>query len=416
VSRTLSIITNTFLVFLAIAVLGGMLWGNAVYSRQNPGGKDFLVPWSAARSFLEFSANPYEDPATERTQILYYGRLAAEDEDPLRLALPFPVLLLYFPTAIFFKDFYLARGIWMLFLEAALVASAFLGIGLVKWKPPRLVLIAILLAAVFWLPAFLSLAAGSAVIFSSASLLASLAAMRAGRDELAGACLALASFSVRATGLFLFFLLGWIIARRRWRILGGTGMVYGFLTLLSFLLLPSWFLPFIRAAYASLRLGFGDTPASFLMQWLPGIGLQLSWALTGILLLALLMEWRAARTGDDLRLSWTISLTLAVSLLIGAPVDPFGRYMLFLPVTTFISVVFERWAGPHRWLGVAVAYVFLLLAGWVAVTGLGRFLEEFSLQAILFFTLPSALIAGLYWVRWWALHPPRVWADQARDK
>jgi len=32
-------------------------------------------------------------------------------------------------------------------------------------------------------------------------------------------------------------------------------------------------------------------------------------------------------------------------------------------------------------------------------------------EQTIFLFLPLLTLIGLYWIRWWALRPPRVWAD-----
>ncbi|MBI5964482.1 MAG: hypothetical protein HY863_13475, partial [Chloroflexi bacterium] len=32
-------------------------------------------------------------------------------------------------------------------------------------------------------------------------------------------------------------------------------------------------------------------------------------------------------------------------------------------------------------------------------------------QEITFLFLPLFTILGLYWIRWWAIRPPRIWTD-----
>ena len=36
----------------------------------------------------------------------------------------------------------------------------------------------------------------------------------------------------------------------------------------------------------------------------------------------------------------------------------------------------------------------------------------YKAQEILFLFLPALTVIGLYWIRWWVLHPPRTWADE----
>ena len=148
-SRSLTVLTAILLICLALAALGGLVWANTQYVRAQPPEKDFLVPWLGMRTFLQYGDSPYSDPATQRAQILYYGRLAAPGQDPLMLWLPFPVELFYFPIALV-NDYVLARAIWMTCLEIALVALAFLSLRLTGWKPGRIFLPVILLFPLLW--------------------------------------------------------------------------------------------------------------------------------------------------------------------------------------------------------------------------------------------------------------------------
>ena len=35
-------------------------------------------------------------------------------------------------------------------------------------------------------------------------------------------------------------------------------------------------------------------------------------------------------------------------------------------------------------------------------------------SSVMFFPLPAFLLLTLYWVRWWAVEPPKVWFDQLK--
>src|SRR5664280_1499599 len=163
-SRSLTTLTAIILICLALAVLGGLVWANMQYIHAQPAEKDFLVPWLGMRTFLQYGDSPYSDPATQRAQILYYGRLAAAGQDPLALWLPFPVELLYFPIALV-NDYVLARAIWTTFLEIALVALAFLSLRMTGWKPGRIFLPVILLFPLLWVYGVFSLESGNAAGF-----------------------------------------------------------------------------------------------------------------------------------------------------------------------------------------------------------------------------------------------------------
>ncbi len=399
-SRTLTTLITIFLVFLALAILGGLVWANTLYTRTHPGEKEFLVPWLAARTFLQYGDNPYSEPAAQRAQVVYYGRLAIEDEDPLRLATMLPVEFLYFPYALI-KDYSLARGLWMTLGEIALVAAAFLCLSLTGWKPRRFLLLIFLLFSVLWVYAFTPLRDGSPAPFVALGLLGALAAVRLEKDELAGALLALALLKPGIAAVFLLFILWWVVAFRRWRVWWGFLMAAGFFAIASFMLLPSWFMPYLRGVVSHSHHNPGLTTTALLADWWPAFGPKLSLALTAGFGAVLFLEWRLLRGKDSRHVLWAASLTLAAVPLTGMPVSMDAHLLLLLPLTLLLSVAAERWIGARGALvsGGTLAGVFLLF--WLVSGNVhARFLA-----------LPLLLLVGLYWMRWWAVHPPRTWSD-----
>lgn len=399
-SRTLSLVAILFSIFLVLAVFGGLVWANTLYVRAQPAEKQFLVPWLAARTYLTYGLSPYDEAAAQRAQIVYYGRLAAEDEDPLRLAIPLPVVFVYFPFA-FLNDYALARGLWMTLGEMALAATALLTLSLTGWKPRRFLIPLVILFGVLSVYAFIPLRGGGPAPFVALGLLGALAALRAERDETAGALLALSLLEPRMAPVFLLFLFWRATAQRRWRVWFGFLMTAGFFTLLAFLLIPSWFLPYLRNAISHSRYDPGVSVAALLADWWPAFGLRLSLGLTALLGLFLFLEWRALPGKDFRHVLWTASLTLAVGPLLGLPVALDGHLLLLLPLILLLAVAAERWRGARAAFvsgGILVALFALL---WLAAG---------SLHA-LFLLPPFLLLIGLYWMRWWAIRPPRTWVE-----
>jgi len=96
--------------------------------------------------------------------------------------------------------------------------------------------------------------------------------------------------------------------------------------------------------------------------------------------------------------------------LAGLPMFPANYVVLILPLVLVISLVWERW--PR---GRLVAVTLLLLAFLIApyylyietVLAYNPFYTE------LLSVLPSVvMIVALYWMRWWVVHSPRIWADR----
>ena len=409
-SRTLNVITLIFCTLLAISVFCGLMWANTLYIQNHPGEKDFLVPWLAARTFLQYGNNPYDDPAAQRAQIIYYGRLAYESEDPLQLSIPFPIELFYFPFALI-PDYALARGLWMTLLEVALEALGFLSLRLTEWKPVRSLLPVVLIFSVLWVYGFLPLVAGRAVIFVALAVTGVLLAIHEQRDELAGALLVLPFFKPDITGVFVIFTFWWVIVHRRWRILAGFLMALVILVTLAFFLLPDWFLPFLRGVISHINYNPGLTPGHIFASWWPVVGPRLGWVLTGFLLVVLFVEWRNVRHKDFRHVLWTSSLTLAVTPFLGIPVTIKDEVVLFLPLILFLAILNERWPHPRRWGVSGIALLVVFPGFWLLTRGLSMTGTSIVFNDVLFLLLPSLLIVGLYWMRWWAVRPPRTWSD-----
>ena len=396
-------LTNIFIIasiLLALAILGGLVWANTIYVRAHPVEKDFLVPWLGARTFLQYGDSPYGDPATQRAQIVYYGRLAAAGQDPLVLWLPFPLELFYLPFALI-KDYTLARAVWMTCLEIALAALAFLSLRLTGWKPARTLLPVVLLFPLLWVYGALSLVSGGGIGFIVLALVGFLLALRNERDELAGGLLILLVCAPRITGVFLLFMLWWIIYQRRWRIIWGFLMGLALLLALSFLLLPDWFMPFLSGMISHASYHPGISSMSLFAAWSPVVGPRLGWVLIGGLLLMLFIEWGAAFRNDFRPFLWAVGLTLAATPLLGIPMAPADFVVLFIPLMLFLSILAERWSRPGRW-GVAGIVLIATLAGlWLLPLALVAANAHAALADVLILLLPVLLLFGLYWMRWW---------------
>jgi hypothetical protein len=402
-SRTFAIITAIVLIFLALASLTGLVWANRSFVSILPVDKDFLVPWLGARTFIQYGESPYGDPATQRAQIIYYGRLASPGQDTLMLWLPFPLELFYFPIALV-PDYTLARGLWMTCLEISLVALAFFSIRLTGWKPGRLFLPLVLLFPILWVYGSFSLLSGNATGFTALALAGFLLALRDEREELAGVLLILLVGAPRLTGILVFFIFWWIIYGRRWRILWGFLMGFGILIGLAFLFLPNWAFEFLPGLISHFAYNPGFSTTSILASWSPVVGLRLGWVLAAILLLVLLFEWGNTLTKDFRSFLWTVSLTVSVTPLLGLPMT-FQEYsFLIIPLSLFLAILTERRPRSKRWGLAGILMAAILIGLWALTFGLQNANAYLILADLLFLLLPVALVAGLYWMRWWFIH------------
>jgi hypothetical protein len=410
VSRNFTVLSILAVLLIIVAVLGGLIWSNMRFVQRHPGEKDFLVPWLASRTFLQYGISPYDSSAAERAQIIYYGRLSHSGEDPLYLGLPFPVLLVYMPLGLV-SDYALARGIWMTILELALAVSALIAVRLTSWKANRFLLGLTTLFSVLGVAGAWMVVNGSGTALVVLAMGGILVALDHHQDELAGVLFVLLLVKPEIGGLFILLLLWWAIDQRRGRILGGFLITLALFLVASFLLLPSWVVPFLRGALLHARYNPGITPGGILASWWPVVGAKIGWLFTALGIVLLFLEWRAVRGKPFRHLLWTVSLTLTVAPLIGIPILPADLVILFLPLVLVLSIFLERWSFLGRLGAGGVLQGVMFLGMWL----IAFLLPATILLDVLILWLPLLLLLGLYWLRWWAIRPPRTWFESPID-
>lgn len=124
------------IIVLFLVLLAALLALNLYLARVLPAGEWLLLRWSGARAFLFEQVEPYSRAVAERVQQVVYERIAFANEYRYVLNDPFYILLLYTPLAALPK-FEIARGIWMLVAETALVFTVVFSVRLSEWEPPR---------------------------------------------------------------------------------------------------------------------------------------------------------------------------------------------------------------------------------------------------------------------------------------
>src|SRR6266542_1690808 len=284
------------LLALMLLILAAALVLNIALARVLPGGEWFFLRWSGARAFLieQIDASrgvkggrmmpdgpavllvqqvrPYSTEIARRTQQVAYERLAFADEYAYVLNDPFYIVLLYTPLALF-RDFALARGIWLLLSEAALIGTTLLALSLSEWQPPRWLYILLFGYGLFHYFSFNALFTSTPAVFFIFLYLCILFALRSHSDELAGGLLFLVAYQWEVGGLFVLFVLVFVFANRRWGVLAGFGMAFFVLIVISLLTDSGWGLPYVRAVlsdwYRGANLNFGHIFTS----WFPNSGI-----------------------------------------------------------------------------------------------------------------------------------------------
>jgi len=398
-----------WLLAFVLLIVAGLLALNITLARSLPGGEWFFLRWSGARAFLVEQIGPYSTEIAQRVQELAYGRQAFSSEYAFVLNDPFYIVLLYTPLALL-RDFTLARGIWMLVSEAALVGTVLFAFNLSEWQPPRWLYISLLYFGLFSYFSLNALITGTPAIILNFIYLWILLAIRSYSDELAGALLFLVAYQWEVGGLFFLFIIVFIFANRRWNVLSGFGMSLVILLVVSFLAYPGWGLPYIRAVLSDWYRGASLTFGHILSVWFPDSRFSIGAIVSLILGVLVFLEWLGSVQAHFRRIVWTAALSLAATPLIGFAIFPSNHVVLILPLVLILSLVWERWTRSRVLMSILILCLALLVP-------FGMYIRSVYVYSPLYLDLlsvlpPLATVIGLYWMRWWVIHSPRTWLDQ----
>ncbi len=285
-------------VFVAVSV--GLVYLNLSLPA---GGGEFLRHWVGVRSYAFERIDPYTTNVPETVQRLVYGNSASAGDEPYILDTPFHLLLLYFPFALL-PDPMLARAIYTMILEWALLALALFSLRLTEWNVPRWFYVLFFLFCVFNFYSFQALTDATPALLLGLTYAGILLALQNEADELAGA-LAVASTYYWEAGLPFLLLMAWYCYRtNRVRVLAGFVM-FGFVLLaVSFLLYPGWVIPALRAGMNDFRAEYGYSLFSVFRQFLPSFGNLIAWTVIVAFVVILGYEWNASLRADSRRLYW----------------------------------------------------------------------------------------------------------------
>ena len=412
-SRKLLSIEEIRLLFLALFLLAGLLALNIYLARTLPGGEQFFQRWSGARAFLLEQIEPYSSTMAERTQNVAYGRQALSSEYPYVLNDPFYVVMLYIPLALF-SDFTLARGVWMLLSEVALVVLVFSLLRSLEWEPPRWLFFALMVFGLFGYYSLVALGSGTPVIAITLLTFAVLYSLRSFSDELAGALLFLIAYQWEVGALFFLFVIVFMLANKRWKILTGFGMSLVILLAISFLAYPGWGLPYFRGMlsdwYRSADLTFGHIASA----WFPDARFSIGFWTALLLGIVLFLEWLGSVGSHYRRIVWTVCLSLAATPLMGFAIFPSNHVILLPAFILIVMLIWERWTRQRIFYTLLVMAFAFAIPFWLYSRVIAGYPKIYS--ELLTLLPPIGTIIGLYWMRWWAFRMPRTWFDQFGDR
>jgi len=395
---------------LLLILLGGLLYANYTFSKNNPGGNDFLVHWVGTRSFLIDGLSPYSDAVALRIQTLVYGRAAQPGEHELRVAYPLYSILLFMPFSLI-ADYTWARAAWMTLLEVGLIMLLLMSLKTVGWRPKPWLMALLLAFTLLWYHAMRPLVLGNVIILQALCIVTAFSAIKDGEDGRAGLLLAFATIKPQVVVVPFIFIFIWAIYQKRWRILGWFMATMVLLAAFATLMLPSWWLENLREV---LRYPAYNPPGSLsavFAVWWPAQGGRIGMIVSGLIGLVLLFEWWTNRRSEFNEALWTLSITLVLGQWVGIQNDPGNFILLFFPIIYVFSIWIDRWKHNGQVL-VLISMTILMFGIWVLFIATVENSYQPIQNPLMFIPLPLFLIAMLYWVRWWALRRTRVLAGE----
>jgi Glycosyltransferase family 87 len=347
---------------------------------------DLYAPWTGARALLLHGQNPYSRQVSDEIQIGFYGHPLDQDYrssnvlDEQRFAYPVYVVFLIAPIA--YTNFAQAQA-WMTIVLAVLTTiSVVLWMSVLRWRPPKVLTIAIVLLVLSSPQVIQGLRLRQLGLAVGFLLSLGVWCIARNRLSLGGAVFALATIKPQMLVLPLAYLVLWGASSwpRRSRLLIGFGSALAVLAALGEIILPGWPRFFVQGliAYSNYN------PISSLLRTVAGQYLGIAVSLI-MVFATVALGWRHRNAGAA---SLEFDRTLAAFLVCGSLVMPlipqFNQVLLLLPVLMFARDWSEYPAAIRR-----LATVFV---PWLWLTYVGLLLFRPSIRSgARFPLLPSAL-------------------------
>ncbi|MCH7586947.1 MAG: DUF2029 domain-containing protein [Chloroflexi bacterium] len=400
-NRTLPGWLRGLFVALVPVVLILLTYANYDFVVKSPGGNDFLARWMGAKAWVQDGISPYDPSVSLETQEVIYGRPARPEsgEDIGHFVYPLPSMIFFAPFGLL--PFQPARAIWMTILEVGLILLSILGFRIAKWNPGRGLLILILLFSLTWYHGIRAVILGQFAIIEAILMVGALIAIQRKNDLFGGLLLALSMAKPQMAFLLIPFVIFWAISRKRW---GLVASIIGFNILLFggfMLLMPDWPLQWITQVIEYPAYSPAKPFVAIIADFFPGISSGLNLGLSILFIGYMLWEWVLAMAKDDRWFQWTAAITIVITSAVVLRTAT-TNYLAMVPA---MMIIFSIWA--QRWklrgeIGVAAALILLFFGLWILfIRTVNGNLED----PVMYLPLPTMMLLGLWWVRWWFIRP-----------
>ena len=386
-------ISSRFIAGILLLVLIAV-GGNVYVVLHTDLGAGFYSYWLSSRVLFAQGENPYASNIFE--QII---QRFPEDQYLSGFTLPLYAVIPIFLFS-FIDNFEIALIIWMTILEALVV-----GIGMKTisaFQIDRRTFTPLKIGTVMLLSYYSVVAVldGDIGILAVFLLMMALDAIRSQEDEFAGILLAFATIKYSLTLLPIIWIFIWCFANRRTTVITWFFMILAFLILLSVLFMTNWITEFIRSVIYYYKYLNPLYFSRLIENWQPELGGRIGWAISGFLILIMIIEWIVNARGNIRAFEWVTALTITIGFLSGIPNIGKNLYMLWIPLAYATDKINLRWTHNGKWISLVLILSFLVIP-WLNQRGQVLFWQNpIDVLNIIF---PAVCLILLYWNRWWTI-------------
>ena len=228
-----------------------------------------------------------------------------------------------------------------------------------------------------------------------------LAALQDGEVELCGIMFAFATIKSSLTLLPVLWVCLWCISHRGGGIIvAWTAMVFALLFMIALLFRTDWFILYLRSMVYYLKYLNPMNLSNLIERWQPELGGRIGWAISGVMILLMLIEWVANARKDVNALEWVTAMTISAGFLVGIPNLGKNLFFLWVPVIYAVDKMQLRWERKGNIYSLILMTGFFLIPWIMQLFVFKNWQDPVSLMNIF---APFLLTFLLYWNRWWII-------------
>ncbi len=358
----------------------------AAHGRPRGNLSDLYPRWLGARELLRHHRNPYGDDIATEIQKGYYGRALdpTRPNDPKdQQGFAYPVYVVFLLVPLIGLPFHDVQIFFHWLLIALTVASVWLWLRALRWRPPPLAIATSIALTLGSFPAVQGIKLQQLSLLVAALLAGSAACVASGFLFFGGVLLALATIKPQLAWPLVAWFVVWALSdwRNRRRFLFGFGLAIVLLLSGAEIILPGWAWMFAGAVQRYHR--YTQNQSVLLVPW------EFSGILIAVALLAcVFLLWKVRcepATGE--KFGSATALVLAMTVLVVPMYAPYNQ-LLILPA--MLVLVRDRALLTSRSRGVRFLYLAAVLAlGW-------QWIASLSLCCVYLFA-PAWSLSGWKW-------------------